>query len=58
MGYTMDEFDRYLVDLTSFRAIWCEWAHSKPSLLKHPIKYLKWYFSEPDFDKWRKETNK
>ena len=58
MGYTMDEFDKYLVDLVHFSAVWHELAHQKPSLLKHPIKYLKWYFSEPDFDKWIKETNK
>ena len=57
MGYTTDEFFTYMVDLANFRAVWCEWAHSQPSL-KHPIKYLKWYFSEPTFDKWIKETNR
>jgi hypothetical protein len=57
MGYTMDEFSRYMVNLARFRSVWIEWAHSKPSP-KHPIKYLKWYFSEPDFDKWIKENNK
>lgn len=55
MGY---DFDKYLVDLANFHAVWCEWFHSAPSLLKHPIKYLKWCFNEPNFDKWRKETNK
>ena len=57
MGYAMDEFDRYLIDLVRFWPVWCEWAHSKPSL-KRPIKYLKWYFSEPNFDEWIKENNK
>ena len=56
MGYTMDEFDRYLIDLVRFWPVWQEWVNSKPSLIKHPIKYLKWYFSEPDFDKWIKEN--
>ena len=46
MVYPMNDFDRYLVNAAHFRAVWCEWAHSKPSL-KHPIKYIKWYFSEP-----------
>ena len=27
---------------------WHKWAESKPSL-KHPIKYLKWYFSDPRY---------
>ena len=49
MGYTMDEFDRYLVDLARFWVVWNEWAHQKPSL-KHPIEYIKWWFSEPKFD--------
>ena len=57
MSRNTNEFDKYLVDLANFRVIWTEWADSQPSL-KHPIKYLKWYFSEPDFDKWRKENNK
>lgn len=56
MGYAMNEFDRYMVALANFRAVWCEWANSMLSPLKHPIKYLKWYFSEPDFDKWIKEN--
>ena len=58
MGYTMDEFDKYMLDLTKFWAVWTEWSLSEPSLLKHPIKYIKWYFSEPDFDKWIKENSK
>ena len=55
MGYTMDELDQYLLDLARFRPVWEEWAHSKPSLLKHPIKYIKWYFSEPKYEIWIKE---
>lgn len=58
MGYTTDEFYQYMFDLSKFWDVWEEWAHSKPSFLKHPIKYFKWYFSEPDFDKWIKEKNK
>ena len=58
MGYNMDEFDKYMLDLTKFWAVWTEWLRSEPSLLKHPIKYIKWYFSEPDFDEWIKENNK
>lgn len=57
MGYAIDEFDRYLVDLARFWTVWCEWAHQKPSL-KHPIKYIKWWFSEPNFDEWMKENDK
>lgn len=58
MGYAISEYYRYWIDLANFRVVWCEWAHSKPSLFKHPIKYLKWYFSEPDFDKWIKEKKR
>ena len=58
MGFHMDAFDRYMVDIAKFWVVWHEWAHSKPSPLKHPIQYLKWYFSEPDFDEWIKENNK
>lgn len=55
MAYTLDV---ELMNWFSYWDAWCEWAHSQPSPLKHPIKYLKWYFGEPDFDKWRKEINK
>lgn len=58
MGYTMDEFDRYLVDLARFVPVWEEWLKSEPSFFRHPIKYIKWYFSEPDFDEWIKENTK
>ena len=58
MGFHMDEFDQYMVDLANFRPIWCEWSCSKPSFFKHPIKYIKWYFSEPDFDEWIKEKKR
>ena len=58
MGYIIDEFKQHMVDLANFRVVWVEWSCSKPPLLKHPIKYFKWYFSEPDFDEWIKEKNK
>lgn len=58
MGYTMDELDGYITNLAHFGSAWREWALSKPSCLKHPIKYIKWYFSEPDFNKWIKENGK
>lgn len=46
MGYTYDE---ELLNNYRFWIKWHEWAHSKPSL-RHPIKYLKWYFSEPKYE--------
>lgn len=49
--------DGELLNHYRFYLKWREWAHSKPSL-KHPIKYLKWYFSEPKYEKFIKETNK
>lgn len=57
MGYTMDEFDRYMVDLARFQSVWSEWSSQCPSL-KRPIQYLKWYFSEPKYEKFIKEINK
>lgn len=46
MGYTLDpEF----IAWCDYWDAWHKWAHSKPSL-KHPIKYLKWYFSEPKYE--------
>lgn len=54
MGYTLDpEF----IAWCDYWDAWHKWASQCPSL-KHPIKYLKWYFSEPNFDKWIKEKNK
>ena len=58
MGYTIDEFYRYLIDLARFRPVWEEWLRSEPSFFKHPIKYLKWHFSEPKYEKFIKENNK
>jgi hypothetical protein len=43
-----------LVEWCDYWDAWRKWAGSKPSL-KHPIKYIKWYFGEP---KYRKENNK
>jgi len=43
-----------LVEWCDYWDAWRKWARSKPSL-KHPIKYIKWYFGEP---KYRKENNK
>ena len=37
---------------------WHKWAHQKPSRLKHPIKYIIWYFSEPKYEDFVKEINK
>ena len=51
------DYEQELVKIAKYWTVWNEWATQKPSIL-HPIKYIKWYFSEPDFDKWRKETNK
>lgn len=52
------DFDKELVSIANFWATWQEWASQKPSL-RHPIKYLKWYFSEPQYEEWleRKTTN-
>lgn len=47
--------DGALLNHYRFYLKWREWAYNKPSL-RHPVKYLKWYFSEPDFDKWIKEN--
>lgn len=58
MGYNMSDFDKYLVEVANFHSVWCEWARNKPSLLRHPVKYIKWYFSEPKYEDFRKETNK
>lgn len=52
MTYLTDE---ELLNHYRFYLKWREWAYNKPSL-RHPVKYLKWYFSEPDFDKWIKEN--
>lgn len=49
-----DKYDKELIDYFKFQRVWSEWLKSEPSL-KHPIKYIKWYFSEP---KYGKETNK
>ena len=54
MGYTLDP---ELIAWFDYWDAWYKWAHSKPSL-KHPIKYLKWYFSEPKYEKFIKEKNK
>ena len=54
MAYLTDEDP---LSLYRFYCKWQEWVYNKPSL-KHPIKYLKWYFSEPNYDKWIKENNK
>ena len=54
MAYALDP---ELIAWCDYWNAWHKWAHSEPSL-KHLIKYLKWYFSEPDFDKWRKENKK
>lgn len=29
---------------------WMQWRIQKPSLM-HPIKYIKWYLSEPEYGK-------
>ncbi len=55
MGYT---YDKELIDWIEGFEAWRQWARQKPSFLKHPIQYLKWYFSEPNFDKWIKENKK
>ena len=55
MGYFIDpKWDAWL----NFHRAWHDWAHSKPSPIKHPIKYIRWYFSEPKYEDFRKETNK
>ena len=43
--------DRYWPELMkwmNFWDTWRQWASQRPSL-KHPIKYIKWYFSEPKY---------
>lgn len=50
-------FDQELLAYYDYSATWHKWASQCPSL-KHPIKYLKWYFSEPKFEKWKKGKNK
>lgn len=37
-----------LIEWMNFWDTWRQWARQKPSL-KHPIKYIKWYFSEPKY---------
>ena len=46
-----------LIEWFGYWDAWHKWASQCPSL-KHPIKYLKWYFNEPKYDKWIKENNK
>lgn len=58
MGCTLTQDEQIIMEHSRFWFVWHEWARQKPSLFKHPIKYIKWYFSEPDFDKWIKEKNK
>jgi hypothetical protein len=48
--------DGELLNHYRFYLKWREWAYNKPSL-KHPIKYLKWYFSEPKYEKFIKENS-
>ena len=52
MGY---DYDKDLVDYFRYLHEWKEWTQQEPSL-KHPIKYIKWYFSEPKFETWRKKN--
>lgn len=52
----VSELEQEFIDLVNFWDAWSKWASQKPSL-KHPIQYIKWYFSEPKF-KTRKENNK
>ncbi len=54
MGYT---FNKDLLDWINFWYAWNQWSYQKPSL-KHPIKYIKWWFSEPKYEKFIKENNK
>ena len=46
----VDHIDEELIYWFKFWDAWHEWARSEPSL-KHPIKYIKWYFSEPKYGK-------
>jgi len=46
MAYTLDP--EFIVWCDYWDA-WHKWASQCPSL-KHPIKYLKWYFSEPKYE--------
>ena len=54
MGYTLDP---KFIAWCDYWDAWNEWTHSEPSL-KHPIKYLKWYFSEPKYENFIKEIAK
>ena len=46
-----------LLDYYNFYIAWQQWARRKPSR-KHPIKYIKWWFSEPQYETFIKENNK
>ena len=56
MGY---ELNIDLIEWINFWETWREWARQKPSL-KHPIQYIKWYFSEPKpkYENFIKESSK
>ena len=43
-------YDIELIEWINFWEAWRKWASQKPSI-KHPIKYIKWYFSEPKYGK-------
>lgn len=51
------ELDIDFINWVDYWDAWHEWAHQKPSL-KHPIKYIKWWFGEPKYKKWKKGQNK
>ena len=51
------DYEQELVKIAKYWTIWNEWASQKPSL-RHPIKYIKWYFSEPKYEEWIKENIK
>ena len=48
------DYHKELMEWFDFHERWRQWARQKPSL-KHPIKYIKWYFSEPKYES--KQTN-
>ena len=52
-----DHYYPGLMEWFDFWDSWHEWSSQKPSL-KHPIKYLKWYRSEPKYETFIKENNK
>ena len=54
MAYTIEQ---EFIDWVNLWDAWHKWASQKPSL-KHPIKYIKWYFSEPKYEKWKKGQSK